>query len=286
MELPVEKKPLSIQILSDVHTEFYKIKNLPYVEPVADCLALCGNIGYPFSDQYKKFIDDCAKKFKYVFVVSGNHEYYQNPNKKRPIPEIDQKIYEICLSHQNTYYLQNDIICITNNEIVYYGEDFTNAPKNIDIIIAGCTLWSFIPHEYKYYVSKLVNDYQNIYKNSDLTYNYPNITTKDVNNMYLTNLDWLIKTLRFAKDTNAKIIVLTHHAPSFDLIDISKISANIINSYVSEADGLFDYPINYWFFGHIKQNISKKIGHILFLTNCMGFRSGLLKDCQNLKIEI
>jgi hypothetical protein len=272
---------MNVQYVSDIHTEFYKLKNVPEVKPIAECLALCGNIGYPFSDVYKKFIENCAKDFKYVFVIAGNHEYYQNPNKRRPMPEINKKIYEVCGLYKNVFYLQNDFVCISEDKtMLYYGDDVKAIPGDTKYIIIGTTLWSFIPQEAKYLITKLVSDYQNIYKDSDETYNYPTVTVNDINRLYLMNIEWLFKVLQIIDyvPCNPKVMVITHHAPSFDLLDKEKINPNIIHSYASEADSFFKKTIHFWLFGHAKQNIQKMIDKTLFASNCMGFPSGLLKD--------
>merc|ERR1711933_437619 len=44
----------------------------------APILALLGDIGYPHKDIYWEFIDKVIDRFKYIIIITGNHEYYQN----------------------------------------------------------------------------------------------------------------------------------------------------------------------------------------------------------------
>jgi hypothetical protein len=63
-----------LQYLSDVHLEFRQ--KLPRVVPKGDILILAGDIGYPFSGLYEEFLRKMTHSFKKVFLVVGNHEYY------------------------------------------------------------------------------------------------------------------------------------------------------------------------------------------------------------------
>lgn len=73
---------MQFQLISDLHLEykkecpqFYKWPELPRLCPN---LALLGDIGRPFEASYIDFLDAQAKKFENVFVVAGNHEFYND----------------------------------------------------------------------------------------------------------------------------------------------------------------------------------------------------------------
>jgi len=69
---------MQIQILSDVHTEFFNnLDSLPKFEARAPYLALLGDIGVIGKlKQYESFLLSQAQQFEKVLVISGNHEYY------------------------------------------------------------------------------------------------------------------------------------------------------------------------------------------------------------------
>ena len=106
---------LKIQYVSDTHMEMSK--KIPCIEKHADYLALCGDIGDPYDQQYHNFLANMACTYNKVFVLSGNHEYYHHS-----IEETDLQIQNVCNSFPNVSYLN----CTT---------DYIDGLK-----IAGCTL--------------------------------------------------------------------------------------------------------------------------------------------------
>jgi predicted phosphodiesterase len=65
---------ISFQYLSDIHLEFRKAPIA--INKQCENLVLCGDIGHPNTYIYNSFLTQCAKTFTNVFVVFGNHEYY------------------------------------------------------------------------------------------------------------------------------------------------------------------------------------------------------------------
>jgi len=64
-------------LLSDIHLEFLgTLESLPPIPNDAPYLFLVGDIGYPASENYQKFLLAQSERFKGVFVVAGNHEFY------------------------------------------------------------------------------------------------------------------------------------------------------------------------------------------------------------------
>jgi len=66
-----------LQILSDLHIEMGHQGNFEF-EAVAPYLALLGDIGQPKRSNYAAFLRTQADRFKKVFVVAGNHEFFWN----------------------------------------------------------------------------------------------------------------------------------------------------------------------------------------------------------------
>src|SRR5271154_7086821 len=62
------------QILSDVQCfDFTKTFTVR-----AEMLAICGNIGTPGSREYAQIIAWASSKYRYVFIVLGNADYYNS----------------------------------------------------------------------------------------------------------------------------------------------------------------------------------------------------------------
>lgn len=109
---------MKIQYLSDVHLEFRF--NLPKIKKLADILVLAGDIGYPKSKIYLWFIKEMSKKFEKVFIICGNHEYYENS-----IVDIDS-------------FIEKNIIQMFHN-VTFLNNSFEDY-KGIRYI--GTTLWT------------------------------------------------------------------------------------------------------------------------------------------------
>lgn len=66
-------KRIRFQYFSDLHLE--RKVSVPAFQQVADYLILAGDIGHPRSEIYQEFMDKVSQKYRYVFVVDGNHEW-------------------------------------------------------------------------------------------------------------------------------------------------------------------------------------------------------------------
>ncbi len=92
---------LTIQYISDIHLEFRY--NLPKIKALADILVLAGDIGDPRSKIYKWFLSDVSSKFKKIFLICGNHEYYGSD-----IEPTNQFIRGLLVVWPNITFLDND----------------------------------------------------------------------------------------------------------------------------------------------------------------------------------
>ena len=112
----------SIQYISDIHLEFYKINEvdniLSYIQPNAKICVLAGDIGYPFQKIYEIFLCGISKKFDEIFLIHGNHEYYRiGKNKGKNIKQIIDKTNDIIKDNnlKNIHFLNNSY-----NTIIFY----------------------------------------------------------------------------------------------------------------------------------------------------------------------
>jgi len=66
------------QLLSDIHLEFPSaLEHFPPFPVLAPYLFLVGDIGYPSKESYAKFLFAQSERYKGVFILAGNHEYYK-----------------------------------------------------------------------------------------------------------------------------------------------------------------------------------------------------------------
>ena len=276
-------KRMNIHLISDIHTEFFiskaykndidifcnKLFKKKHNYSKKNILCLCGDIGYPELNNYKKFLKICNNNFDKTFVISGNHEYYNFDSDIKLINDADDQdkiimmkiksnplsmseknniIEEICNGLDNTYFL--------NNKMVKY----ENA------LFIGCTLWSKLESDDKMSTIGKINDFNKI-------------ITDDVNYMTFQNYRELHeKDVEFLKDVitknkNEDIVILTHHLPSFKMI-VPKYKEKLSNLYfASDLDNFIkDNPhIKLWLCGHTHHKIKQKIGSTTIIANPVGY---------------
>jgi predicted phosphodiesterase len=240
-----------IRYLSDIHLEFIhpnKMRNLLYKigkGPNEVCV-LAGDIGNPFQSNYLEFMDHMNNNFKHTFVIPGNHEYYQ---KTKTMEEVNFHLKDFFQKYSNITYLNNSIH-------IYEGYSFI-----------GSTLWSKITNP-----KHKIND----------VYNIPNFDYIKYNRLNNSCIDFL----RYAVvNSNKKCVVITHHVPSYGLIDKKYLNEKIVpynQWFYNDMDsfiGSNQDKISCWIYGHTHTSSNKIINKIPFLCNPIGYPN------ENLKID-
>lgn len=238
---------VKINYLSDLHLEFYDSLDFHKIfkfDNDGEILCLCGDIGYPEDKIYEDFLNYCSKKFKHVFLVSGNHEYYSTNNSKT-IKSTNIMLEDLCSKFNNVYFL--------NNKIKYLPE--------FKLYFIGSTLWTKIPENLSKTKAKdYYNDFKKIYYEWEnlkfpLDGDYLNFLNKEA-------VNFLGNSLNIYKDHNK--IVLTHHLPTYKIISEKYKNCDYNYFFANNLDDLIkNNNINAWLCGHShtpnKINIDKTI---------------------------
>ena len=256
----------SIQLVSDLHLEFYESPRLhDFIVPRSPNLAIMGDFGIPYMDSYKRVIEDCSQNFKKTFIISGNHEYYQwknRTNKKLTIIETDEKIKEITQSFDNVHFLQNQAHNL-----------------NDKYTIIGTTLWSHIPRIHVGAALYGMNDFRQIYADSNQL-----ITPALINKLHDDNIDQLSALIDQNKDK--QVIVMSHHLPSLQLIS-KKYQGHPLNCcFATNLEHLMKENVKYWFSGHTHDNFDLKINHCRCIINPYGYKNENSKFINDLVIKL
>jgi Icc-related predicted phosphoesterase len=253
--------PIDIQYISDIHLEFYSFNKIAKIAnkiiPKSKILVLAGDIGKPVSrikktqakinKCYEYFLNLLSIKFDKIFLITGNHEYYNNLGVS--IEEVNKTIKTICenINKSNVIFLNND----------YY--DY-NGYRYI-----GTTLWTEVDEN----PSKKLNDLSQI----------PNMTPLLYNELHYNSVDFLDKILaETAKMANPiPCIIISHHLPLFELIDNTTNTTNTIDLlqwYASDLNELIDDYTNIiklWIYGHTHYKNMQTIKNIIFAANPIGY---------------
>lgn len=262
-----------IHIISDIHLERYKDTEASNFEDIEKLnptifsksldpnkretsevtLMLAGDIGHPNRQNYWKFIKDCSDKYKNVILISGNHEYYNVPNKETRNTTfsmssvdklIDDKIIELELN--NVYFLNKTSVQIDGYNIV------------------GTTMWSNISKEHEQTIVQCVNDYNHIFDDE-----LKRITTEHINTLHKDQLNWL------KNNISDNTIVITHHLPTSHLSHEKYSKYNSISSSIwtdLTDENIYSNKIKLWICGHTHTPMEylQMDTNTLFVTNPLG----------------
>jgi predicted phosphohydrolase len=258
-----------IDYLSDLHLEFYGT-NIEFIKNKFELnhlkfhdeekiLCLAGDIGNPFLKNYELFLKWISKIYDKILLIADNHEYYSLDNKKI-MKDIENKIYEISKKFNNVIFLNNDFYEIG------------------DYLFIGSTLWSRLPcKKNRYMLDKYekINDFKFIYNEKN-----KNITYDDYDNFHQKSIDFINKVLD--ENKNKKIILLTHHLPTFHLIHkkYKNYSSNIY--FASDLDHIiFNNHILCWICGHTHMKMNITLGKTKLLINPIGYPGENIIDIIN-----
>lgn len=245
---------MSFQVLSDLHLEInlqYPLYDIPVC---AEHLILAGDIGRLTDyDDYRNFLQKQTDRFKLVFLILGNHEFYNGTfaaglEKARQLEQEPSLKGRLIVLHQKRYDVPGS--CVT---------------------ILGCTLWSKVPHESRDIVQSKVKDFQKI----------EGWSVDDHNANHNSDLAWLLKEIHSIHQENGKaekrskkksILVVTHHAPLLQRTSSPQHAQNPW-SVAFGTDILSQTPdgVKVWVFGHTHYTTDFKEGEIRVVSNQRGY---------------
>jgi len=203
----------NIQFASDLHLEYYATDGWNItpniIKPSAPYLALAGDIctlsGESLTN-YRKWLYEVAEGFRNVFVIAGNHEFYES---QATFSETKNVLRQMCSDHN-----ENKITFMDKTSIMVDG-----------VRLLGATLWSRVPSYAEAEVSGFLNDYALITpdeKHLSRGYRPPAVVKKAIlaqlGEEYEMDLAWLTKEIRDATARNEPIVVMSHHSPKSKLI--------------------------------------------------------------------
>ena len=237
---------MRIQYASDLHLEFGEnskwLKEHPLI-PSADILVLAGDIGYLGDDNYitHPFWNRVSEDFKQVIVVPGNHELY----KFFDINEL-RNGWQLEIRH-NVRVCYNSVIALN---------------EETDLIAS--TLWAHIPPSEEYLTERCVSDFKRI-RNGEFR-----LSAQRFNEEHEVCRNFIEKAV--SESNVERIVVATHHVPSFALMAEEFKDSSINGAFTVElACMIAESRINCWIYGHSHRNIDKMIGSTRCVSNQLGY---------------
>lgn len=244
-----------IQICSDLHLEFG-----PLTLPGGDILLIAGDMceaGSPASTttRIREYVNNFVKyelrKYKKVYYVFGNHEYYNSTLLSAP-----RLIAEMLIKNSVT-----NVTILENACDEYEG-----------ILFVGATLWTDCNGKddlTRNYLRRRMNDYVVISSKDDY---FSVLLPDETMAMHDYSKEYITQTL--AENKNKPVVVLTHHAPTMSSIPQQYRGDYMMNGgYASRLEELIlAHPqIKVWAHGHCHNRTSYMVGDTKVIVNARGY---------------
>ena len=238
---------MKIQIISDLHLDFEENRNWlrdnPII-PLGDVLLIAGDV---ISDKYTQFATEfyvsVADKFPLIITTMGNHEYYGT---------------YLNYAYPNYEKWEGKNILKLNNAVYIH--------QGVKFIVS--TLWSRVSPENKAIIKNKLNDYHQIKSQNQEKIN---ISVDDTNNLHRQSLAFITEELE--KPFEGKIVIMTHHIPSFESVSLDRRFSKLREAFASNLDDLIkDNPqINLWVHGHAHDFSKIKLYNTIIARNPLGY---------------
>ena len=203
-------------------------------------------------DHIRWFFDQASEKFSHVLYCMGNHEHLD-------FDFLSTKDFLQDQLPDNIKLLEKDYVEIENT------------------IFFGATLWSSFKKgnlDEMSQAAKRMPEYKYVYAGGQL------LTTQITAQEHKLTLNALSDVARTYQ--NNPIIVMTHHAPSFEGISDKHRGNGIEGAFASDLEELIEsFPnIRHWVFGHTHVKKRFRLGNCQVYSNCQGYR-GLESTAEN-----
>ena len=251
---------MRIDIASDLHIHSRNAISPMFFRNPGDVLILAGDIA-PFSyyQNLLPFFQQVSEIWKTILFVPGNHEYYGG----RYI-DVRQSLKTFFLNnYPNMMVLDNDV-----EEIE-------------DVWFIGATLWADMDKGNE--MTKLicrteVADYVYIFHEPGVK-----ISPDDSIKWHQNDVTFLKESLVASKDQ--RVVVITHHAPSFQSIAQKHKESKTNGAFASNLEYIIDDNphIVMWIHGHVHTPFDYQIGNTQVICNPRGYpgeNPGLYRPIQ------
>lgn len=252
---------MKLQILADLHREFvpYETVDRQVVEAFAKMQNTQADLTIVAGDLHTKGRGpELAARMwpkRPVIAIAGNHEFYG-----KTWPDHIHTLRKNAEQYDNVHFLEKDVVIIDG--VVFLG----------CTLWTDCRLWESGPRAGLYGYPETIRDIRN--RMNDYGYItrsvghgktrrlIPNDTIKD----HLQSVRWLKE--QFAIYKGRKIVVITHHAPSYKSIPETYQQDIISAAYASHLDDLVEQSgAKFWIHGHNHSFSDYMIGKTRVICN-------------------
>jgi hypothetical protein len=257
---------MTFRLFSDLHLEFGSF-DIPYVPGDEDrVLVLAGDIAVGKRKlTYRTFLEDAVHQFRKVIYIPGNHEYYggsfprtwnvtMKEEMAKQLNDPDFGLYLHMVDGETVIDRGVAYVCAT------MWTDFDRGnPATMQMAASG------------------MNDYRVIRTGPEDNPYQSRLSPHVIYAEHQRQRAWLLREVRKHKEAGLKVVVVTHHATSWNSIAESFAGSPLNGAYASEFaydflalddEGLApDVCVH----GHVHHSFKYKIGSTWWITNPRGY---------------
>ena len=243
---------MKLRIISDVHCDVNKDYSVKF-DFGDDFVICCGDVS---GDRIttKEWID---KNIKNGIIISGNHLGYNEVTfDEKDTLDYSIKYLQECYNSEPIYFLENQSVEID------------------DVIFVGCMLFTdfklFNNEEYcKVVASRGLNDfkYVKVSRGNEIEL----ITTMYQQQQHTKSLKYIESVC--AKNPDKKIVVITHHAPSYKSVPVQFKNSMVSAAYASNLESTIQKYDNLklWCHGHMHESCHYELFGTRIVCNPLGY---------------
>jgi len=256
---------MKILILSDLHLEFGYFF-IPEVENEKETVVvLAGDIGLVKKEHtYRDFIKNTCDRFKNVIWILGNHEFY-NAN----FPTALAKVWNATLDHENLYVVDKETVVI--NGVAFVCATMWTNFDNYNVMTM-------------YDAQLYMKDYTYIRTGPESEPWRQKLQPLDTLADHRRAVEYIFPEIIKQKENGKKVVVVTHHLPSFQSIHMDKNREwHFLNgAYASELfEDIADTKPNVWIHGHTHNSSDYMIEETRVICNPRGYKGEVLNKDFN-----
>lgn len=248
---------MRFRVISDIHNEFYAERECHYDLPVLQgeedmCLLMAGDIGLLHSPRtYEAFVQEMCSRHKLVFWIEGNHEFYHGNISKHSVGNVIAQMK-----------IQNKWNNIYTREMPIEDEK---------IAVVGCTLWTDFDNGNPLVMleaNSRMNDHRIIRKGDE----YSKFYTENARSLHHVQKKKLFKDIEHYKNLDYKVIVVTHHHPSFKGVSPEYHGDLLNGAYCTDLyEDIKRTEPDYWVCGHIHRRQDYMVRNTVVTCNPLGY---------------
>ena len=247
---------MKIRVMSDLHIEFFNTGtfDLPVLSDEKEMvLVLAGDIGLAKRPTtFKYFIEDMAERHRHIIFIAGNHEFYKG-NFTTALGKIKEELKDFT----NVSVLEKDSVLID------------------DVAFVCATLWTDMNNHDQLLIEKsrgMMNDYKLTRTGPKsepwLKKLHPHDTIAD----HVNARHYIFEEIKKRKADGKKVVVVTHHLPSFQSVPEQYKGDPLNGAYATELfEDIMDNPYELHVHGHTHASVDYMIGNTRVVCNPFGY---------------